>query len=883
MGGDRDAAGQVLNSLINARLLTSYEVPPAENEDTGSHRIEIIHESLLSNWPRLVRWQSQDTDSALLRDELRQAAQTWGQHNRSEDLLWTGTAFKEFQLWRERYPGGLTATEEAFAQAMTTHATRRKRRRRIAVVAAFLLLLAVLGVFGKLWRQSELSERQARDEARRRETAQLLALGRLQLADHPSAALAYALASLDRADSQEARVFALEALWRGPPAFILEGLYNIVRFSPNGQWLAGGSIVDGVRLWPHQGDPPVEVIGTQVPGMPSFRFDPLSDLLFVEATDLHTWSIPEQRELRRTELPDRTGVIGVDNALTTYTRVGEDDLVFRSWPLAGGEPSELARWNTEGVSDWDIDPSSEWIAFARGTGVYLKRMEALESPRARLVGQHGASVTWISFSPEGDRIIAADEAGEIHLWSLSGSSDNPERTFHMMEPINSPWVSLDRDESRLVAASWGPHSTSEVAFVWDLTAPPDADPLVLRNSEMSWLNTLSAHPQGSWVATGHGGPGLLWPLGQSRAHIIRGQSPPFIEIDFTPDGRWLASTSDEGVLRLWPMSPSVSEVHRVLLEDSTALIGFSLSVDSTGTYALTISRFDDRVFLTPLDGGETRLISGLTPETKGFDSLLRSAFSPDGRLMAIEAHPGFIRIVDVHTGAVRSLDSRIGDQHCGVDELEEGYIFGLAFTPDGHLISSLSSGIFIWDLEFETPALIRPCVEGFEPMIHGRTAVKEVLVHEGVREDERYRGVVSVVDLATGNSRAIASHGNSVTYAEMNTSGEIVVTGDSEGVVRVGSIAGEEPHLLLGHRLDISGLAVSPDDRWVASASQDGTIRLWPMPDLTKPPFHTLPYDELLANLRSLTNLRVVEDEKSATGYKLEPGPFPGWEEVPVW
>jgi len=49
------------------------------------------------------------------------------------------------------------------------------------------------------------------------------------------------------------------------------------------------------------------------------------------------------------------------------------------------------------------------------------------------------------------------------------------------------------------------------------------------------------------------------------------------------------------------------------------------------------------------------------------------------------------------------------------------------------------------------------------------------------------------------------------------------------------------------------------------------------------PPLHTLPYDALLTRLRALTNLRVVPDPASATGYKLEPGPFPGWANAPEW
>ena len=65
-------------------------------------------------WPRLVRWQAQDEEGVLLRDQLRQAAELWQDRNRPADLLWTGTSFNEFQIWRERYPGGLTAAEEAF-------------------------------------------------------------------------------------------------------------------------------------------------------------------------------------------------------------------------------------------------------------------------------------------------------------------------------------------------------------------------------------------------------------------------------------------------------------------------------------------------------------------------------------------------------------------------------------------------------------------------------------------------------------------------------------------------------------------------------------------------------------------------------------------------
>ena len=68
----RDAAEEVLDRLIDARLLTTFETN--DDEELSTRRVEIVHESLLANWPRLVRWQTQDADAVQLRDQLRQAA-----------------------------------------------------------------------------------------------------------------------------------------------------------------------------------------------------------------------------------------------------------------------------------------------------------------------------------------------------------------------------------------------------------------------------------------------------------------------------------------------------------------------------------------------------------------------------------------------------------------------------------------------------------------------------------------------------------------------------------------------------------------------------------------------------------------------------------------
>ena len=112
---------------------------------------------------------------------------------------------------------------------------------------------------------------------------------------------------------------------------------------------------------------------------------------------------------------------------------------------------------------------------------------------------------------------------------------------------------------------------------------------------------------------------------------------------------------------------------------------------------------------------------------------------------------------------------------------------------------------------------------------------------------------------------------------------DLIVAGSAEGLVRIGPISGGEPRILVAHDGPVLAVAVSSDGRWIASTGADRTIRLWPMPDLSRPPLHTLSRGDLLARLASLTNLRVVADTGSPTGWKVAIGPFPGWEETPRW
>ena len=132
-------------------------------------------------------------------------------------------------------------------------------RMRLGTVAAFAALLIVLVVVSQLWVRSRASEQQALQQARRAEAQQLFALGQVEDEAYPTLAFAYAVAALERADTQEIRRFALRQLWKGPLAFVASegsngGVSSLV-FSPDGEWLADAGPT--TRVWRRDGSGPL--------------------------------------------------------------------------------------------------------------------------------------------------------------------------------------------------------------------------------------------------------------------------------------------------------------------------------------------------------------------------------------------------------------------------------------------------------------------------------------------------------------------------------------------------------------------------------------------------------------------------------------------------
>jgi WD40 repeat protein len=496
---------------------------------------------------------------------------------------------------------------------------------------------------------------------------------------------------------------------------------------------------------------------------------------------------------------------------------------------------------------------------------------------------------WIPQELDGDIVWSQDlVTGESRRWSISSPSMQP------LELIPAPPILEDaRYAVRNCAGEWHVVQNglgTNAPKLWDICGLPGNEPLELGRNVNWYLSSIDIHPRGEWLAASSGTWGnlVLWPLDRAYPSVAKGYRGIFRPVVFSPGGRWLATGGDDGRVRLWPL-PTNEAALRVI-ENPQLSVSPRMAFDAAGDRLVTVGYGPD-LFVVPLDGGPPQPLEGFSAD----HIVTAAAFSPNGRLVAAGTAFGTVerkalRVWDLETGETQVfdlegpevLDRRFGESNKPETGYEHG-VWGLAFINDSTLITAGAGGVRRWDLSTGSVEAMIDYPENTTTSLAVSSDCTRALTSAWFGEKRGERTAVALHDLANNTSRILTKFGDAVSVFAIDSGGRVAATGDADGVVRVGLIDSGDPHLFVGHEGAVQGVAISPDLKWVASSGADTTLRLWPVPDLSKPPLHTLPQDELLAKLQSLTNLRAVSDSDSSTGWKIELGPFPGWEMVPEW
>ena len=168
--GEDGVVEGVIDQLAQQRLLTFDQDP-----ETGNATVEVAHEALISEWPRLANWVEDANEDLRMRRRLASAVGDWEASAREESFALRGSRLTEMESWAERsrlaFDGDARALLEESRRIEDSLRTRQQKRRRavVAMLSIASLIVAVSAVVAFAQRNDA------------REAAHLLPLGNWRL------------------------------------------------------------------------------------------------------------------------------------------------------------------------------------------------------------------------------------------------------------------------------------------------------------------------------------------------------------------------------------------------------------------------------------------------------------------------------------------------------------------------------------------------------------------------------------------------------------------------------------------------------------------------------------------------------------------------------
>lgn len=222
-----------------ARLLVT-----SREEQSGEERVEVAHEALLRHWPRLRRWLDEAREMLLLREDLRNSAQAWV-NARKQGVDWLEHRGARGEMVRGMQAKGGLELEEDLLHCSTDPEVTGTVAEYVAVCEA----------------TDKAEADKKAEEERRLRGAILAAATRRRIAARDWVGAAGLLAeTLDPASVRGYASLALEVLQHPLPQRLMHHDAPVVTADWQGNGVVTGSADGVIHLWPEDGSPGTPVV-----------------------------------------------------------------------------------------------------------------------------------------------------------------------------------------------------------------------------------------------------------------------------------------------------------------------------------------------------------------------------------------------------------------------------------------------------------------------------------------------------------------------------------------------------------------------------------------------------------------------------------------------
>ena len=578
-------------------------------------------------------------------------------------------------------------------------------------------------------------------------------------------------------------------LWRRPTHQPLLHLYlNVgslwsVAFSPDGRQLVCAAGDGCLYFWRVVVDgEDVELIPTQVltaheraARSVAFRADGEQLASAGEDGKVRLWSAPASLSDSAPFQPERTLSGHTDRVFrVVYSPDGQRlasagaDTEIRLWDSRSGECLWTLQGHQERIAGLAFSPDGKRLV-SGGVDREIRVWSVETGECLHVLRHHRRPLLSVAFSPDGRLLASAGHTPFVQLWETRDWQ--PVRRFQVADGQPEVWVLLFGDEGRelITGGDIAPLSG------WDVR---DGQCTFVVQNWRSEIYRVRFHPSGQWlIASDRSGQLLFWDLEKIDAiYPVLSQrtgNNAVFGIGFAAQGDVVISGSLSGSIRLWRLEERAGTIRLKLAQE--------LSTSVRGLRNLTLTA-DERILLAISGWGELFIWQMAAPGELDSHPLHRiqahsqTAFGlavhPLEQLAATGGDDQMVRLWDIATGAA-------------VDEFGgfQGRIVSVDFSPDGVYLAACDAAgvLLVWNVE--------------------------------------ERRVSHRLSLAVGES-------NLLVFVEDNA---LAVGG--AGVISLWQLEADGTltcqHRFSGHGREIEDLQRHPTYPLLASASSDGSARLW--------------------------------------------------------